>query len=237
MSSPEDGAGRLVLGTARNDDPAAARRAAMADALGSALHGISTTVSSRVHTVRVDDNGQVSATLEIERGMALPHPVEVRNAREERHCPGEPGGITYVQAFLPAAELARLRRQLEGRTVLALRCSSEPDGACEKTLAARIRTAARARGIALIDPGKPEDGAVRTLIVDVTGRFEAVEHDEYFAYADAQARIVDAETGTILLPLDALHVEGADWDELQATRLAIRNAVHELATKLEGGRP
>ncbi len=170
--------------------------------------------------------------------------IEVRGA-EAAYCQDDGGDVVRAAVAIPAAEWSRLERVRRGRTLLVVRCATEPAGGCGDALVERLRDVASAAGLAvatvLAEPPAGVDArsgpalvglgqrhkVSRILWLDLTAEFRTRHEGVLYAYTTVRGTLVETSDGKTERSVAVEDVKGAVYEDLGHTKNGRDDAVQE----------
>jgi hypothetical protein len=157
------------------------------------------------------------------------------------------GALSYdacVLVSLPTENIKVARRMAKGAVMVAWNCSADKKAECSKRLLDPVRALVSKLGSKLLPTVKNSENsenacplgvrhdAAFVLFIDLDAKFHSEVHGEFYAYADANADLVDTSECTS----KAFEIErqkGGHFNAKAAVGAAMKKAVDELAAELE----
>ena len=234
--------GALVF---RGEAPAAAdaRERARLSAIVEALKRLGVEIGSEVQDEWTHVDG-ADATRIVVRSNERVARIEVRGA-EAGYCEDQGGDTVRAAVAIPAAEWRRLERIRRGRTLLVLRCATEPAGPCGDALLERLRAVAAGTGLtiatalgepppgvdahsgpALVDLGRQHQVS-RILWLDLASEFRTRHEGVLYAYTTVRGKLVETSDGKTERTVAVEDIKGAVYEDLGHTKNGRDDAVRE----------
>jgi hypothetical protein len=175
---------------------------------------------------------------------------KVRNFRTQ-FCQQQ--GSVRAQVMLPADEIARLRRQAEGRTLAILTCGPGTEDVCSQLDQERVRALGQQAGYTIADVAVRKDspdaatigqlargrGATRALHVRLTAQSSGQQQQYLVCHALATGTLWDAESdkqvaqATPIPPVNPMGFKGVVYADSGTPAKACRTALMDAWKELE----
>jgi len=221
------------------------------DALRAVVRELGITIQEESSDIQRERDGEYSYSVQIRlttksRPVRLARVERVKLYQETWERPATEYD-SWMLLSVPESELARARRQLEGKVLMAWECRAVPDSLCRQALLEPIAAVATAGGYALLPEyvqappqadlvalGITQDAAY-VLHISMEAEFAQESHGEFYATGHGQLRLIDTGDGKVLLSLESGPLKGGQFCRSKAIEVALEGIIRVLAEQLGTG--
>jgi hypothetical protein len=181
-------------------------------------------------------------------GEQLGQPVQVKGRfvedehSELRRTPAGEARDFWVLVAFPRDALREELARIANRVLFGLRCSADPQSACDPRYAERIEAAmtragmapaparlaplqVEAAGLGAALAAAKQQQAARLLLLRLEGRFLSSSEGEFYAEARCDYRLIDAVSGKVQSTFESGPVKGGHIAREPAVRKALDNCI------------